>query len=228
MRVLTYSGQIAETSYRNPEQFVKLAPPPFQQVCRTFGGIPIGTSKPRFRLALMASRYRLIGGKEVTQLDSNGNVKSRAPEELFIPRYIGMPEVQHKMYVLEQWHPAEWYMERGAGRLSVEYDDAGKGYRNMEPIWCDGAYDGVYWKFGQPLVLGQDAALDWAGSEVSVRWAIWATIKILEQIFDSDLELKREKEEAARVREQDRQHYREIARDHRSRMFIEPAVSMCG
>lgn len=226
MRVLTYQGDEWQVPFRHPELFTQLAPERFQEACLTHGGRPIGTDKPRFRLAAVDSRYQLVGGSEVTELDSQGNYRSRKPEELFIPKYR-VEDHQRGWYILEIWRSAQWHYEQRADTVAVEYTENGQSYRKMEPIWADGAYRGLEWKVGQPFVFRRDTPLDSCGG-ISIRWALYSALKSLEFQVDYEQELKRGKQELALQREKDKQLYKDTAREHRSRMFAEPTVSYAG
>lgn len=228
MRVLTYEGGVAETSYRHPEQFTKLAPERFQQACLTHGGRPFGTSEPRLRLAQVRSRFQLVGGQEVAKLDAHGNLISRDIEELFIPKY-NVPEHQRNWWVLEIWRPAEWFYQQRADMVALEYGEAGQAFRKMEPIWPEGAYRAVEWNIGQPFVFSPDyLCLESDFEPCSFRWGLWATLQSLSQVVDFKKEVQRGKDGYKALREQDKELYKEESREHRSGMFLEPTVSMSG
>ena len=142
--------------------------------------------RPRFRLALLSSRFTLTGGHKVTVKDSNGNVVSNSEAEVLHPLYPNLPKNYHGLYVLEMWRPAAWWFSQGfEGRNAVEYDGAGNGVRSEEPVWPEGNWLAIQ-NGSVPLCFTRDVSTD------LVRWAIYATHLMFDASEDDMMRAKRD------------------------------------
>jgi len=167
MYLLRYEGGWHEVSARHPESFTVLAPPGLQRICRIFGGARNHYGDPLFRLVLVSSRYTISGGRIVVVRNSNGNITETAAKEVFLPRYH-VPPPYFGTYALEMWHPVEWWFRNGyAGNSAMDYDGAGNGLHQLEPIWDDGGFEAIWNGPGTPFVFTRDVSTD------LVRWGIY-------------------------------------------------------
>lgn len=221
MWLRTYDGKRVECSARHPEQLAVLAPQPLLDACRRIGGVSL-TGKANFRLALVSSRFMIAGGHEFLFLDAHGNYQKTCPAEMFLPRYPASPP-EWGLYVLERWHPPQWYYEHGFGRDTVEWNDEGKAIQSLEPIWSDGGYEACLWDATQLFVFPRDVSAD--GSGLSLQMAIHAvfgretvTKEMLRRSMQDEEEKREKKEFDTGV---------DIHMDKgRAMLFEEPAVSM--
>jgi hypothetical protein len=230
MRLMTYSGLWVEASARHPEAFMELAPPHLQEACRwnPQWSFPLWNTTlygyPRFRLALLGSRYAISGGPEVAEVDQHGNHKPvQELHEFLMPRYVVQPEY-HELYLLEMWRPPAWYYENGFGG-QLEYSETGTGFHNLEPVFASGGWEGMEWRLNQPFAFPRDVPP--YGEEPSIEWAMWAVHKRMEMQALQIAKLERERQ--SQQKESDIQEAKLKTRDgRRSNMFLEPAVSMAG
>lgn len=195
MFMLRYGGGWVETSHRHPEAFTKLAPQGLQDQC---AWNPLWHCNlwdtsiygyPRFRLALLDSRYTIGGGMMVTIKTPEGGVRQTTPNEVFYPLYL-VPKPYMGTYVLEMWRPPAWFYEQGfASPKAFEHDAVGRAWRNVEPVWPEGGWVGIWKAPESPLVFTRDVSTD------LIRWALY----VVHLRFDSTAE---ENTEAQRQRDQ--------------------------
>ncbi len=131
---------------------------------------------PRFRLALVSSRFQIAGGLEINFHDDSGNLRTARPAEVFFPRYHVGPNYWGT-YALEMWRPAAWYFEHGfaSPTNAREYTPAGNSVRNLEPVWADGGWEAIWNGPEMPLVFTRNVSTE------LIEWAIWALHLVFEQ-----------------------------------------------
>lgn len=243
MLLRDYQGVWHESSARHPESFVKLAPEGLQSICHTFGGSRNWHGEPLFRLAVVSSRFQLVGGQQVTIRDSSGNYIKQIPTECFIPRYHVQPEY-HGAYVLEMWHSAQWYWEHGWGANQTENGiietDILRGYRgdhvrqytdpmrqtlNMEPVWADGGYEAIEKGVGDPFIFPRNYPDGAPLNTEMIRWAIF--VVQLRMGMDADKIIAHRKRKQVELEAKERVQREDFMADKRP-AFMEPTVSYSG
>lgn len=200
MLQLTYGSGWRETSHLRPEHFTQLAPEGLQRECwwQSFWPCHLWDTSlyghPRFRLALVSSRFTLSGGHVVTIKDAQGNIRSTAPAVVQYPLYH-VPEPFYGCYVLEMWRPAAWWYAQGFGsKRAVEYSEFGKGIRAMEPVWPEGNWLGIM-NGANPFCATRDVSTD------LVRWMIHVVKLRFEATNLQIAKLARERSNAADAQE---------------------------
>lgn len=196
MYQLQYGGKWRETSHLRPEAFTKLAPDSLQEHCCWNPLWPFKEWEtalygyPRFRLALVSSRYTLSGGHKITRKDSNGNIVSTGEAEVLYPLYH-VPKSYHGLYVLEMWRPAAWWYSQGFdGRRAIEYDGAGNGVRSQEPVWPEGNWLAIM-NGAVPLCFTRNVSTD------LIRWSIYAVHLMFEASTEQLCEAKKQEQDSA-------------------------------
>lgn len=225
MWCLTYAGQRLETSSRCPESFTVLAPQHLQDACVRSGGTN-WQGKQNFRLVRVCSRYMIAGGHEFVFQDVHGNYQKTCPAEMLVPRYQA-EEVEWGMYLLERWHPPQWFYDNGFAGLpdDVEYNAAGSAIRRVEPIWPEGGYEACWWDANQLFVFRRDVSAD--SGPLNLCWAIRSVLRAEE--IKKSLVLDALKQSKERERNKGVEEAADVFKEKgRSDLFLEPAVSYAG
>ena len=233
MWMMKYEGRREDSSFRHPEELVEMAPQHLQEACRIYGGVN-HRGEPNFRIVRVASRFMIAGGEEFHFYDTHGNYQKACPAEMLIPRYgYAATEPEYGLWLLERWHPPEWYYEHNfAGRADdVAYTPDGKATRCVEPIWPEGGYEACWYDLQilQMLVLPIGVSIDAEG--LSVAWAIQAVLwaeriaKMNQQ--EKALEAIQAKEQKERDKTFD-ENVDSFKDGGHPRLFLEPAVSYSG
>lgn len=176
MFLLDYEGRWHDSAARNPELLVSLAPQHLQDACLTYGGTRNWFGEPLFRLVHMMSRFQISGGQMITFLDTNGNYqKCEEHQEVMLPRYH-VAAKWHDTYVLEMWHPPQWYYEHGyGGAQAVDYSPEGKRFQNMEPVWDDGGFEAIWNGIQHPFCFPRFYPDGGGPLDIDmVKWAVYA------------------------------------------------------
>lgn len=243
MYILGYDGLWRTASARHPESFTELAPEGLQRICRIFGGTRNWHGEPLFRLAVVSSRYQLVGGQQVTIRDDSGNYIKQIPTECFIPRYHVKPEY-HSAYVLEMWHSAQWYWEHGWGANQTEnakietdiiktfrgdhvrqYTDPLRQTLNMEPVWPDGGYEAIEKGVGDPFIFPRNYPDGAPLNTELIQWGIF--IVHLRMGMDAGKIIAHRKQKQKEQEAKERQQRADFMADKRP-AFMEPTVSYAG
>lgn len=160
-----YSGGWVETAARNPEVFTILAPERLQRECYwnpLWDFLAWDTTLygyPRFRLALIDSRYQLAGSTDVLFRDEHGNPTVCKQAEVLIPRYH-VPDHYIGNYALEMWRPAAWYFDNGYADAGAVKHDGCNSVRLREPVWERGGWDAIENGLGTPLAITRNSPPD--------------------------------------------------------------------
>ena len=142
---------------------------------------------------------------------------------MLMPRYQ-LSREEWGLYLLEEWHPAEWFYEHGFGLASdVEWSASGKAIRSMEPVWADGSYEAVWHDVNQTLVLPRDIGADHPVLRWAIRMAMEARYAKMKEVRAAL------RDQAKHERQQDIEEGAEAGLEKsRSAMFLEPTVSFVG